>query len=72
VLATWNKREGDLIAANKLDRIVAQVRQIFSTLNFSGFGRFLDTIQASTTPESWSQLQWNVVLVSKFYYIRQY
>lgn len=24
VLATWNKREGDLIAANKLDRIVAQ------------------------------------------------
>ena len=27
VLATWNKREGDLIAANKLDRIVAQVRR---------------------------------------------
>lgn len=24
VLATWNKREGELIAANKLDRIVAQ------------------------------------------------
>ena len=24
VLATWNEREGELIAANKLDRIVAQ------------------------------------------------
>jgi formamidase len=24
ILATWNKREGELIAANKLDRIVAQ------------------------------------------------
>lgn len=24
VLETWNKREGELIAANKLDRIVAQ------------------------------------------------
>lgn len=24
MLATWNKREGELIAANKLDRIVAQ------------------------------------------------
>lgn len=24
VLATWNKREGELIAANQLDRIVAQ------------------------------------------------
>jgi formamidase len=24
VLATWNKREAELIAANKLDRIVAQ------------------------------------------------
>jgi formamidase len=24
VLATWNQREGELIAANKLDRIVAQ------------------------------------------------
>jgi hypothetical protein len=24
LLATWNKREGELIAANKLDRIVAQ------------------------------------------------